>query len=61
MLKACHQYAVTNKSTAYTAVEAMVACGMAMCLGCAVKASKGGYLQVCKDGPVFDSKDLLWE
>ena len=40
-------------------IEAMMACGIGACLGCAVAPSGPGpadrYLHVCVDGPVFDA------
>ena len=41
-------------------IEATMACGMGACLGCAVPAadSSAGYLHVCRDGPVFDARQL---
>jgi dihydroorotate dehydrogenase electron transfer subunit len=41
-------------------IETMMACGMGACLGCAVAARKHArrYLHACKDGPVFDTRDL---
>jgi dihydroorotate dehydrogenase electron transfer subunit len=43
-------------------IEAMMACGMGACLGCAVASSKAGsenrYLHVCVDGPVFESDSV---
>ena len=41
-------------------IEATMACGMGVCLGCAVPAADGraGYLHVCKDGPVFSLAEL---
>jgi len=41
-------------------IETMMACGMGACLGCAVAARKHTrrYLHACKDGPVFDTRDL---
>ncbi|PLX40587.1 MAG: dihydroorotate dehydrogenase electron transfer subunit [Deltaproteobacteria bacterium] len=41
-------------------LEAHMACGLGACLGCVVKARDGGYVRVCADGPVFDSKKILW-
>ncbi|MFO7666638.1 MAG: dihydroorotate dehydrogenase electron transfer subunit [Desulfobacterales bacterium] len=40
-------------------LETVMACGFGVCLGCAVE-SRGDnkYLHVCKDGPVFDSRDI---
>ncbi len=44
-------------------IEAIMACGMGACLGCAVESrnDSGGsdrYLHACMDGPVFDSGKL---
>lgn len=40
--------------------EAIMACGLGACLGCAVPRNGGGYLHVCKQGPVFTAGDLQW-
>jgi dihydroorotate dehydrogenase electron transfer subunit len=44
-------------------IEAMMACGMGACLGCAVESREGAedlgrYLHVCMDGPVFEAVEL---
>ena len=41
-------------------IETMMACGMGACLGCAVASRRHThrYLHACKDGPVFDTRDL---
>jgi dihydroorotate dehydrogenase electron transfer subunit len=43
-------------------VEANMACGFGACMGCAieVKADVQTYKLVCKDGPVFDSREIRW-
>ncbi len=43
-------------------VEANMACGFGACMGCAieVKAEVKTYKLVCKDGPVFDSREIRW-
>jgi len=43
-------------------VEANMACGFGACMGCAieVKGDAKGYKLVCKDGPVFDSREIVW-
>ncbi len=46
---------------AFVSFEERMACGMGMCLGCAVKGADGEYLLTCKDGPVFDVKQIRWE
>jgi dihydroorotate dehydrogenase electron transfer subunit len=43
-------------------VEANMACGFGACMGCAieVKAEVKTYKLVCKDGSVFDSREIKW-
>ncbi len=47
-----------------TSVEANMACGFGACMGCAIETRSNGsspkYKLVCKDGPVFDARDLVW-
>ena len=46
-------------------VEERMACGIGACLGCAIRVKVTGgetqYKRVCKDGPVFDIKEIDWE
>ncbi len=44
-------------------VETLMACGVCACLGCAVEKREddGSYMHVCKNGPVFDARDLAWK
>jgi dihydroorotate dehydrogenase electron transfer subunit len=45
-------------------LEERMACGVGACLGCVVAIREGegrtGYRRVCKDGPVFDIREILW-
>jgi len=41
-------------------LEVRMGCGLGVCYGCTVK-TKRGLKQVCKDGPVFDLQDILWD
>jgi len=64
MLKAVS--AMTNELGArcYVSLEKTMACGIGVCLGCAVKTGHGekaAYRMVCSDGPVFDSVDIDWD
>ena len=36
-------------------------CGVGACLVCACKSADGHQKHVCKDGPVFDSKEVSWD
>jgi dihydroorotate dehydrogenase electron transfer subunit len=40
-------------------LEARMGCGLGACYGCTIKTG-GGLKQVCKDGPVFELQDILW-
>lgn len=42
-------------------LENRMACGFGVCLGCAVRSSGGGFRLVCRDGPVFDARELALE
>lgn len=37
--------------------EQFMGCGLGVCCGCAIE-TKQGYKKVCKDGPVFDLRDI---
>lgn len=41
-------------------LEVRMGCGLGVCYGCTVKTKKG-LKQVCKDGPIFDLDDILWD
>jgi dihydroorotate dehydrogenase electron transfer subunit len=41
-------------------LEVRMACGIGACLGCTIR-TKAGLKQVCKDGPVFNLNDIVWE
>jgi dihydroorotate dehydrogenase electron transfer subunit len=41
-------------------LEAHMACGFGACLGCMVN-TKNGYKRACKEGPVFNLDDIIWE
>jgi dihydroorotate dehydrogenase electron transfer subunit len=61
MMKACHAFAVRNGLQCYVSLEQVMACGVGACMGCTVKISDpAGYARVCTDGPIFDSKIILW-
>ena len=41
-------------------MEERMACGVGACLGCAIQMADGTMRHVCKDGPVFDSREVDW-
>jgi len=44
----------------WISMEARMACGMGVCLGCTIHTSKGN-LRCCSDGPVFESTILTFQ
>lgn len=41
-------------------LAARMACGIGACRGCVRRGNNGRNLCVCSEGPVFDSRDVLW-
>jgi dihydroorotate dehydrogenase electron transfer subunit len=41
-------------------LEVVMGCGHGVCYGCTIRTKKG-LKQVCKDGPVFDLDDIIWD
>lgn len=63
MLKAVQDLAIKEDIPCQISLEEKMACGLGVCLGCAVKTAKSPenapeYLHVCKAGPVFNAKDV---
>ncbi len=54
MLKRIFDIVTPLNITTYFSLEANMACGMGLCMGCAIQRKAGGYFLVCKDGPVFN-------
>lgn len=41
-------------------LEERMGCGFGACMGCSIETLNGPK-RICKEGPVFESKELLWE
>ena len=59
MMKAVASYARRCETNCEASLENLMACGLGACLCCVEKTTEGN-LCVCKDGPVFNIKKLLW-
>lgn len=59
MLKEVCRIAKAHNLQAQVSLEEHMGCGIGACLGCVVK-TKNGLKRVCKEGPVFDAKELIW-
>jgi dihydroorotate dehydrogenase electron transfer subunit len=45
----------------FVSAEEYMACGFGVCLGCVCRNKAGKFVRVCKDGPVFNSEDIVLE
>ena len=43
----------------FISLEEQMACGIGVCLGCAIPARSRPFRYVCSNGPVFDAADVL--
>ena len=60
MMKAVARYARQADTECEASLENLMACGLGACLCCVEKTTEGN-LCVCKDGPVFNIRKLLWQ
>ncbi len=66
MLRALKGWAEDKSIPTQISLEERMGCGIGSCVGCVVKikdqTQQGWtYKKVCKDGPVFDSKEVLFD
>lgn len=65
MMKAVARYARENATACEVSLENLMACGLGACLCCVEKIRKEGSpatnVCVCKEGPVFNINQLLWQ
>lgn len=59
MLETVAGIAADRGVEAYVSMEENMACGIGACLGCVVR-TVNGHKRVCKEGPVFDAKEIVW-
>lgn len=60
MLKALKEFCITNNYECQISTESAMACGFGICQGCPIPASnEEKYYLICKDGPVFNAKDVI--
>lgn len=66
MLKAVAERAIAAGHTAWVSLDNNMGCGVGACLACVVKlkadnAQGWEWTRSCREGPVFESRDVLWE
>lgn len=61
MLREVVCWASRNNVPCQVSLETPMACGVGVCLGCAVRLSaSGGYARACREGPVFRAEEIQW-
>ena len=71
MMRAVHDIALARELPLQVSFEAPMACGIGVCLSCVVpvygeggEEGEGGegwsFVRCCREGPVFDSRSLVW-
>ncbi len=60
MLASVSMVAAEQGIPCYVSMEERMACGLGACMGCSIPMKAGGYKRACKEGPVFDSRDIDW-
>lgn len=60
MYKAMSKMTSLKDKAVQVSLEVRMGCGVGVCYGCTVK-TQNGLKQVCKDGPVFELNDIVWE
>ena len=57
MLRAVYN---TSKTSGQFSFEERMGCGFGACMGCSCKTVTG-YKRICKDGPVLQKEEILWQ
>jgi NAD(P)H-flavin reductase len=60
MLREVSAIACSHGVPCQVSVEARMACGFGVCLGCSVH-TRTSYKLACTHGPVFQAADIIWD
>jgi dihydroorotate dehydrogenase electron transfer subunit len=60
MYRSMAKIAELKEKPVQISLEVRMGCGLGVCYGCTVKTKKG-LKQVCKNGPIFELDDILWD
>ena len=69
LLKEICRISEEHNIPAQVSLESHMACGIGACMGCVIKTRGEGrrtkddfeYKRVCKEGPVFEARQIVWE
>lgn len=63
MLREIAEHALPREVPVQASLENHMACGFGVCWGCVTAVRDGektAYRRVCKEGPVFDAREVVW-
>lgn len=60
MMAGVARLAAKRQIACQASLERMMGCGFGACSCCNVELTSGGYALCCKDGPVFDAREVAW-
>lgn len=64
MMRSVHELCVETGAACYASLEAGMACGDGVCMGCVVETTAADearrMARVCCEGPVFDTRTINW-
>ncbi|ERP30898.1 dihydroorotate dehydrogenase [Chitinivibrio alkaliphilus] len=60
MLAALASFSNAVGCTCLVSMEEMMACGIGACMGCVIDRTDGTKARVCKEGPIFNSGEVVW-
>lgn len=65
LLRAVGDRAKNNQCSGWLSMDRHMGCGVGVCLTCVIKqktsAGDWQWARCCKDGPVFESREVLWD
>jgi len=65
MMRAVHETCARHHARCYASLEAEMACGDGVCMGCVVETNADDearrMVRVCREGPIFDTRDIAWK
>jgi dihydroorotate dehydrogenase electron transfer subunit len=64
MLKAVGGRVIDRGDKGWLSLDRHMGCGAGACLACVQKVRKSGaetWARVCKDGPIFEARDVVWD
>ena len=60
MMRGVAEIAMKRSIACQVSMERMMGCGFGACSCCNVGLAEGGYALCCKDGPVFEAREVAW-